>query len=103
MTNTFHSPSAATCAKSDLSDLLKHLMKDRRSVCPSMCSPSSGSSAMARSSRSDANAVEIAKRRKELQRARQQAFTLKQLEQPPGTGSEKALADRRHHDCAGVD
>ncbi|RPI54586.1 MAG: hypothetical protein EHM55_10440 [Acidobacteria bacterium] len=50
-----------------------------------------------------ANAVEIAERRKELQRARQQALTLKQLEQPPGAGSERALADRRHHDCAGVD
>ena len=52
---------------------------------------------------SGANAVEIAERRKELQRARQQALTLKQLEQPPGAGSEKALADRRHHDRAGVD
>ena len=37
---------------------------------------------------SGADTVEIAERRKELQRARQQAFTLKQLEQPPGTGSE---------------
>ena len=52
---------------------------------------------------SGANALEIAERRKELQRARQQAFTPKQLEQPPGAGSEKALADRRDHDCAGVD
>ena len=93
------------------SDRLKHLMKDSRSVLRSMCLPSSGSSAMDRSSRSDAtasrskrqadtnasltvsrsfpfsvesraNGVEIAERRKELQRARQQAFPLKQLEQP---------------------
>ena len=40
---------------------------------------------------SGANGVEIAERRKELQRARQQAFTLKQLEQPPGAGSEEAV------------
>ena len=50
-----------------------------------------------------ANGVEVAKRRKELERARKQAFALKQLQQPPGARLEEALAHRRHHDRAGVD
>ena len=50
-----------------------------------------------------ANRVEITKRRKELQRARQQAFALKQLQQPLGAGLEEALAHRWHHDRAGID
>ena len=50
-----------------------------------------------------ANGVEIAKRRKELERARKQAFPLKQLQQPPGAGLEEALAHRWRHDRAGVD
>ena len=41
--------------------------------------------------KSGANSVEIAERRKELQRARQQALALKQLEQPPGAGVEEAV------------
>ena len=52
---------------------------------------------------SGANGVEIAERRKEFERARKQAFTLKQLQQPPGARLEKALAHRWHHDRAGVD
>ena len=53
--------------------------------------------------KSGANSVEITKRRKELERARKQAFTLKQLQQPPGAGLEEALAHRWRHDRAGVD
>ena len=47
--------------------------------------------------------VEIAKRRKELECAGQQAFALKQLQQPLGAGLEEALAHRWRHDRAGVD
>ena len=36
--------------------------------------------------KSGANSVEIAERRKELERARKQAFALKQLQQPSGAG-----------------
>ena len=50
-----------------------------------------------------ADSVDVAKRRKELERSREQAFALKQLQQPPGTGLEDALAHRWHHDCACVD
>ncbi len=50
-----------------------------------------------------ANRVEITKRRQELQRARQQAFALKQLQQPPGAGLDEAAQHRWHHDRAGVD
>ena len=53
--------------------------------------------------KSRADRVEIAKRRKELERAGQQAFALKQLQQPPGAGSEEALAHRWHDDRAGID
>ncbi|HEY1307941.1 MAG TPA: hypothetical protein VGF24_30520 [Vicinamibacterales bacterium] len=53
--------------------------------------------------RSGANAVEIAERGKKLQRAWQQALALKQLEQPAGAGSEKAVAHRWRHERAGVD
>ena len=53
--------------------------------------------------KSGANRVEITKRRKELERARKQAFTLKQLQQPPGARLDEALAHRWHHDRAGVD
>ena len=47
--------------------------------------------------------VEIAKRRKELEGAGQQAVALKQLQQPLGAGLEEALAHRWHDDRAGVD
>ena len=40
---------------------------------------------------------------KKLERARKQAFPLKQLQQPSGAGLEEALADRWRHDRAGVD
>ena len=49
------------------------------------------------------NAVGIAKRRQELQRARQQALTLKQPEQPPGARLDEAVQHRWRHDRAGVD
>ena len=52
---------------------------------------------------SGANGVEITERGEELQRARQQALTLKQLQQPSGSGFEDALTYRRRHDRAGVD
>src|SRR5262249_29750732 len=38
-----------------------------------------------------ANAVEIAKRREELECVRKNGFALKQLQQPPGAGLEEAL------------
>jgi hypothetical protein len=50
-----------------------------------------------------ADGVDVAERGKELERSRKQAFTLKQLQQPPGARSEKAVAHRWHHDRAGVD
>ena len=50
-----------------------------------------------------ANSVDIAKRRKEPERARKQALALKQLQQPSGTRLDDSLAHRWHHDCAGVD
>ena len=53
MTNTFHGASSATCAKSDFSNAF---MKETRSMPRSMCLPSSGSSAIDRSSSSDATA-----------------------------------------------
>ena len=52
---------------------------------------------------SGANSVEVTERRKELECARKQAFPLKQLQQPSGTGLEEALTHRRRHDRAGVD
>jgi hypothetical protein len=52
---------------------------------------------------SGANRVEIAKRREEFERARKQAFALKQLQQPSGAGREEAFAHRRRDDRAGVD
>ena len=42
--------------------------------------------------KSGANSVEVTERRKELERARQQAFALKQMQQPSGAGLEEALA-----------
>src|SRR6188508_440421 len=53
--------------------------------------------------KSRADRVEIAKRRKELECAGQQALALKQLQQPPGAGLEEALAHRWHDDRAGID
>ena len=53
--------------------------------------------------KSGANRVEIAKRRQEFERARKQALTLKQLQQPPRAGLDEALAHRRRHDRPGVD
>ncbi len=50
-----------------------------------------------------ADAIDVAERRKKRERARQQAFSLKQLQQPPGARPEKALAYRGHHHGAGVD
>ncbi len=50
-----------------------------------------------------ANRVEITERRLELERARKQAFMLKQLQQSLGAGLEEALARRWRHDSAGVD
>ncbi len=50
-----------------------------------------------------ANGVDVAKRRKELERAGKQAFTSKQLQQPPRARSEEALAHRWLHDRTGVD
>ena len=52
---------------------------------------------------SGANSVEVAKRRKQFQRVRKQAFPLKQLQQPSGAGLEKTVAHRWCHDRAGVD
>ena len=111
---------------------MKYLMKAGRPTLPSMCAPSSGSSAMARSSKSDAtascskpqaivnasltaarsfpfssSAVRTASRSpsaaRNFERARKQAFTPKQLQQPPGARLEEALAHRWHHDRTGVD
>ena len=123
MTNAFHGPTLGLRAPGPVVDEVLD-EGQRGPTLPSMCVPSSGSSAMtivpagvtrpprARSGRrivnasvdgreivpvlieSGANSVEIAKRRKELERARQQAFTLKQLQQPPGAGLEEALAHR---------
>jgi hypothetical protein len=42
------------------------------------------------SSRESANSVAIAERRTELERARKQAFTLEQLQQPTGAGFDEA-------------
>jgi len=50
-----------------------------------------------------AEGVDVAKRRKELERARKQALALKQLEQPSGARSEKAVVHPWHSDRAGVD
>jgi hypothetical protein len=50
-----------------------------------------------------ADGVDVAKRRKKLERARMQAFPPKQLQQPPGAGPEEALAHRGHYYRAGVD
>src|SRR4029079_9740452 len=44
--------------------------------------------------KSGANGVEVAERRKEVQGARQQAFAVKQREQPPGPRLEQVVADR---------
>jgi hypothetical protein len=49
------------------------------------------------------NRVEVAKRRKVLERAREQAFPLKQLQEPPRAGVENSFEHRHRHDCAGVD
>ena len=53
--------------------------------------------------KSGANGIEVAKRGKEPERARKQAFAPKQLQQPSGAGFDDALAHRWRHDRAGVD
>src|SRR5262247_576954 len=53
--------------------------------------------------KSGANSVEVTKRRKELERARNQALVLKQLQQPPGPGLDDALAHQWRDDRASVD
>ena len=53
--------------------------------------------------KSGANAVNVARRRKELGCAWKQAFPPKQLQQPPGALPDKTIAHRGHHDRAGVD
>src|SRR5436305_8927 len=50
-----------------------------------------------------ANRVEITERGLELERARKQAFMLKQMQQSSGARLEEALAYRWRHDRAGVD
>ena len=52
--------------------------------------------------KSGANSVEVTQRRKEFERARKQAFALKQLQQASGAGLEDPLAHRWHHDRAGI-
>jgi hypothetical protein len=52
---------------------------------------------------SGADSVEVTECRKELQRARKQAFALKQLQQPLGARFEDALTHRWRDDRAGVD
>ena len=51
----------------------------------------------------DADGVDVAKRRMELERAGKQAFTSKQLQQPPRARSQETLANRWLHDRTGVD
>ncbi len=50
-----------------------------------------------------ANSIEIATCRNKLQRARQQAFPVKQFEQSSRARLKNAVADRWRHDCPGVD
>ena len=53
--------------------------------------------------KSDANGVDIAERGKKLERARQQAVSLKQLQQPSGAGQEETLKYVARYHCAGID
>jgi hypothetical protein len=50
-----------------------------------------------------ANRVEIAKRRQDIERAREHAFPPKQLQQSPRAAIQDALDDPRRHDSTGVD
>jgi hypothetical protein len=52
--------------------------------------------------KSGADGVDITERGKKLERARQQAVTLKQLQLPPGAGQEETLTYLSRDHCAGV-
>ena len=113
MTNACHGPAGVERTNVSEFSSMRYLINAMRPVVPSTCLPSSGSSAMDRSSSTDAMAscsnrqahmkasltaarlsgsvierrakgIEIAERRKELERARKEALTPKQLQQAPG-------------------
>ena len=86
-------------ARSSSSDAMASCLKPHATVNASVTSGEIVSVLMERR----ADGVDVAERHEEFERARKQAFPLKQLQQPPGVRLEKPLAHRWHHDRARVD
>src|SRR5215472_769501 len=50
-----------------------------------------------------ANAIDVAERGKELERSREKASAVEEIDQPLSAGLDQAIAYRRHNDCAGIE